>query len=81
MGDIMEKENLEKKVKVLIDKIRPFLVNDGGDVEFIKIEDGYVYVKLLGACHNCHMAEFTLKEGIEAIIVEELPDIKGVINV
>ena len=50
----------EKKVKEIIDKIRPFLINDGGDIEFIKIEDDIVYIKMLGACAGCTMSDFTL---------------------
>ena len=58
----------EQKIKDIINKLRPFLINDGGNIEFIKYENDIVYVKMTGACSNCHMLDFTLKEGIEAAI-------------
>ena len=71
----------EKLIIDIIDKLRPFLINDGGNVEFIKYEDDIVYIKMSGACSNCSMLDFTLKEGIEAAIKEEVPSVKEVINV
>lgn len=53
---------------------------DGGDIEFIKYEDNIVYVKMSGACSECHMLDLTLKDGIETMLIEEIPEIKGVIN-
>ena len=63
-------ENIELKIRALIDKIRPFLINDGGNLEFIKYEDNIVYVQLLGACADCAMMDITLKDGIEELIKE-----------
>ena len=74
-------KNIENKIKEVIDSIRPFLVNEGGDIDFIKYEDNIVYIKLLGACSNCQMIDFTLKDGIESTIKEEIPEVKEVINV
>ena len=71
---------MEEKIKELIDNIRPYLNMDGGDIEYIKYEDGYVYVKLTGACQNCMYQDSTINEGIEEMIKQELPEIKGVIN-
>lgn len=71
----------EQKIKDIINKLRPFLINDGGNIEFIKYENDIVYVKMTGACSNCHMLDFTLKEGIECAIKEEVPSVKEVINV
>ena len=71
----------EKKVLEIIDKIRPFLINDGGDIEFIKIQDNIVYIKMIGACAGCSMLDFTLKDGIESAIMSEVEGIDGVINV
>ena len=65
----------------IIDHLRPFLINDGGDIEFIKYEDNVVYIKMTGACANCHMLDLTLKEGIEAAIKSEVPNVKEVINI
>ena len=73
--DIIERINTE------IDKIRPFLQSDGGNIEFVKFEDGLVYVKLSGACSHCAMIDITLKEGVEEILVSEIPEVKGVIRV
>lgn len=71
----------EKKIKEVIETLRPFLVGDGGDIEFVKYENDIVYINMLGACANCHMLDLTLKEGIEAAIKEEVPSVKEVINV
>ena len=71
----------EQKIIEIIDKLRPFLINDGGNIEFIKYEDEIVYIRMTGACSNCQMLDFTLKEGIECAIKEEVPEVKEVINV
>ena len=71
----------ENKIKKIIETLRPFLINDGGDVEFIKYENNIVYIKMMGACANCHMLDVTLKEGIEATIKEEVPTVLEVINI
>ena len=70
----------EKKIIEIIDKLRPFLINDGGNIEFVKYEDNIVYVKMIGACANCHMLDITLKDGIEAAIMNEVPEVKELIN-
>ena len=77
----MDNNVIVEKVKVLIDKLRPFLINDGGNLEFVKLEDGIVYVRMMGACKDCEMMDITLKEGIEEIIVSEIPEIKEVRNI
>jgi len=74
-------EDLDTKVATIIQKIRPYLQRDGGDVEFVKVEDNIVYVRLVGACVGCGSADLTLKDGIEAILLEEVPGIIGVENV
>lgn len=70
----------EQKIIEIIDKLRPFLINDGGNIEFIKYENNIVYIKMTGACANCQMLDFTLKDGIESAIISEVPDVKEVIN-
>lgn len=70
----------EKKIIEIIDTLRPYLVNDGGNIEFVKFEDGIVYIKMLGACADCGMLDFTLKDGIEFAIKEEVEEVKGVVN-
>ena len=72
---------IENKIKEEIEKVRPYLQGDGGDVEFVKFEDGLVYVKLTGACQNCSLMDFTLKDGIEEILVNEIPEVRGVLAV
>lgn len=71
----------EKKIIDIINKLRPFLLNDGGDIQFIKYENNIVYVKMSGACSNCNMLDLTLKDGIEAAIQEEVPEVIEVISV
>ena len=75
----MKKET--EKIIETINKLKPFLINDGGNIEFIKYEDGIVYIKMLGACANCQMLDLTLKEGIEAAIMSEVEGVRGVINI
>ena len=65
----MTQAEIEKKVKKVIDKVRPYLVRDGGDCEIVKIENGIVYVRMLGACVGCSSIDLTLKDGIEAILL------------
>lgn len=77
----MEDKNTEQRIISLIDKIRPFLISDGGNLEFIKYEDNIVYVKLLGACAECTMLDITLKDGIEQMIINEIPEVKEVRNI
>lgn len=69
---------MEEKVIKVIDELRPFLMNDGGNIEFIKLEDGIVYVELQGACMGCPMRQVTLSEGIEKMIMEKVDGIKAV---
>lgn len=71
----------EEKIIEVIDQLRPFLINDGGNIEFIKYENNIVYIKMMGACADCAMIDLTLKDGIESAIKEEVPNVKEVINV
>ena len=77
IGDTMK---TEEKIKEILDKLRPFLASDGGDLEFVKYEDHIVYIRMMGACANCGMIDFTLKDGIEAAIQEEIPEVESVYN-
>lgn len=74
-------KGLETKVIEVIDKLRPFLISDGGNIEFVKLEDNIVYVKMMGHCAGCPMLDTTLKEGIEIAITSEIPEIIEVRNV
>jgi len=73
-------ENVQKIIDVL-NGIRPFLESEGGNIEFIKFEDDYVYIKLLGACTNCEYSSFDLNGSILDAIKTEVPNVKGIINV
>ena len=74
------KEEVIKKIKAVIEKLRPYLQNDGGDVLFKRFENGVVYVKLVGACSNCPMATMTLQEGIETALLNEVPEVIKVVS-
>lgn len=71
----------EEKIIDVINKLRPFLIGDGGDIEFVKYEDNIVYIKMLGACAGCSLIDYTLKDGVENAIKEEVPSVKEVINI
>jgi Fe-S cluster biogenesis protein NfuA len=72
---------IEKQVKEIIQKVRPYIQRDGGDIKYVKFEDGIVYVQMLGACVGCAAIDTTLTDGIEAILLEEVPGIIGVENI
>lgn len=73
---------MKDKVEQALLKIRPALQRDGGDVEIVEVtEDGVVKVRLTGACHGCPMAAVTLKQGIERVLMQEIPTIKEVVSV
>lgn len=75
----MEKEEKIKLIQKSIDKVRPYLQRDGGDVEFVELtDDNIVYVKVYGACVGCLMLDQTLKDGVMSIIMDEVPDITDV---
>ena len=76
-----EKNATEQKVLKALDRIRPYLQNDGGDIEFIELNsDNEVVVKLTGACHGCPFAMQTLKAGVEQAVMQEVPEVKGVVS-
>ena len=77
----MKKNEIESKIKEVLDSVRPFLNADGGDLEFIKYEDNYVYIRLTGMCQNCGFADQTIENGIYESLKSEIDEIKGVINV
>ena len=72
---------IEKKIIDILDQLRPFLISEGGNIEFIKYEDHIVYIQMMGACSNCEMLDYTLKDGIEVAIKDEIPEVKEVVNV
>ena len=72
---------MQDKVEEVLEKIRPALVRDGGNVELVGVDDGTVKVKLVGACAGCPMSTMTLKNGIERILKQEVPEVKEVVAV
>lgn len=73
--------NTEEKIRLIektIEKVRPYIQGDGGDVEFVKLEDDIVYVRVHGACVGCSALDMTLKDGVEALILDEVEGIKEV---
>ena len=74
----MTEEEIIEKIKFELDKIKPFLMSEGGGIEFVKYEDNIVYVKFFGACVNCGLIDYTLKDGVEQILMNEIPEIKEV---
>lgn len=75
------KTDIVSRIKEALDDIRPFLNLDGGDIEFIKYDEGFLYVKLTGACAMCGFQDITLKDNVEAYLKEDIPELQGVINV
>lgn len=72
------KQEIEQEIINVLEKLRKYLQRDGGDVQYVDFKDGIVYVQMLGACVGCSLIDVTIKEGIEQILVEEVP---GVIEV
>ena len=70
---------IEDKINEVLNKIRPYLQNDGGDVIFKRYDNGVVYVKLTGACSNCPLIDSTLEGGIEEAIINEIPEVIKVV--
>lgn len=74
-------ENIEEQIKNVIHKLRPYLQRDGGDIKYVDFKDGIVYVRMLGACAGCTMIDDTLKDGVEQILMEEVPGVLEVQNI
>ncbi len=72
---------MKEKIEAALNKIRPSLVADGGNVELVGVDNGVVKVKLTGACGGCPMSQMTLKMGIEKILKKEVPEVKEVVAV
>lgn len=72
---------MEERIKEVLEKIRPSLQADGGDIEYVGYENGIVKVTLQGACGTCPMSQMTLKNGVERLLKQEIPEIDSVENV
>jgi Fe-S cluster biogenesis protein NfuA len=77
----MTDEECLQKIEAALDQIRPNIQMDGGDIHFVKFQDGIVYIKLSGACVGCPAAIYTLKLGVEQAIKEHVPDVIEVVAV
>lgn len=73
--------SIEERVNAAIDKVRPGIAADGGEVWLIKVDDGVAWVQMLGACGGCSASNMTLKGAIEAIVIAEVPEIREVLQV
>jgi Fe-S cluster biogenesis protein NfuA len=73
-------EDIKVKVENALNKVRPALVADGGNVELVDVKDGIVKVKLVGHCAGCPMSQMTLKNGIERMLKQEIPEVKQVVS-
>ncbi len=76
IGDIMN--DVIDKIKNTLEDLRPYLISDGGDVEFIKFKNGIVYIKMIGACSQCQYIVFTINDSIESVLINEIPEVKEV---
>ena len=74
----MNNDKTIKLIKQTMKKLRPYLNADGGDLDFVKFEDGIVYVRLLGACIGCSSSDDTITNSVEALLLEEVPGVIGV---
>jgi len=81
MAEQLETLMSRDKVEAALDKIRPHLQADGGDVKLIDVKEGVVTVKLTGACAGCPMSTMTLRAGVERVLRQELPDMKKLVAV
>lgn len=68
-------DEMEEKINNVLDKLRPFLINDGGNIEFIEYKDGVCYIKFMGACRDCALNSVTLNDGIREALINEIPEI------
>lgn len=81
MSLVMKLNSLdEEKIIETINQLRPYLNSEGGDIEYIKYEDDYVFIKLYGACAACAFQDYTIQDNIYAAIKEIVPNCKGIIN-
>jgi Fe-S cluster biogenesis protein NfuA len=77
--EILRRFSVREKVEKALEKIRPSLMADGGNVELVEVKEGVVKLKLTGACGGCPMSQLTLKMGIERFLKKEIPEIKEVV--
>ncbi len=81
MSESTQQSTMYDEVLEVLDKLRPFLQRDGGDVELVDVEDGIVKLRLMGACGSCPSSTITLKAGIERALLEEVEGVQEVVQV
>jgi Fe-S cluster biogenesis protein NfuA len=74
-------DQIEQDIKNVINKLRPYLQRDGGDIEYVRFDEGVVYVRVLGACQGCAYIDDDIKEGVEMILMEEVSGVTEVVAV
>lgn len=74
----MNEEETIQAIKATLEKVRPFLQRDGGDIDYIGYRDGIVYIAMVGACEGCSLADNDISAGVEIILMEEVPGVIGV---
>ena len=72
---------MKEKIEKVLNRLRPYLINDGGDIEFIDYKDGICYLKFLGHCATCSLMNVTLNDGIKEALINEIPEIVDVVLV
>ena len=78
VNTLTDEEQVIYNIKASIEKIRPYINMDGGDLQFVAYKDGTVYVQMLGACAGCMMIDSTLQDGVATILMEEVPEVRAV---
>ena len=71
----MAEEAIDRQIEEVLDKVRPFLKREGGDIEYIDFKDGIVYLRMVGACNGCLYADADISQGVEIILMEEVPGV------
>ncbi len=74
----MDLETQIEQIKATLEKMRPFIRRDGGDLEYVDFKDGIVYIRMKGACVGCSLIDVTISEGVEIILQEEVEGVLGV---
>ena len=77
----MNDEEIKNQIITVLEKIRPFINRDGGDIEFVDYVDGEVFVRMIGACAGCDLIDSTLQDGIATLLKEEVAGVVKITNV
>jgi Fe-S cluster biogenesis protein NfuA len=78
MENNMSKEDQVYAINEILDKMRPYMNAEGGDIQYVDFKDGIVYIKVIGACADCGMIDLDISEGIEAMLIDSVPGVIGV---